>query len=207
MPASRFIYFAGDALSIAELSAASLDGHIVELGEGFMPADAVETPAMRAASLRGLLGTTKAASLLSAAWVWGAIPQPPPRHSAHRAVQHRLHHVLDRRVVLHDVYLEDDARVRLGGVWVSTPLHTLIALVRHLEAESRGAATESTQAQLARPGGRAARALVDMGAADPAEALRWFASRQRMPGVQVSRALLAALQEQGVPAPHRATPT
>ena len=82
MSASRFIYFAGDALSIAELSAASLDGHLVGLGEGFMPADAVETPAMRAASLRSLMGETKAASLLTAAWIWGAIPSAPARHSA-----------------------------------------------------------------------------------------------------------------------------
>ena len=211
MSASRFIYFAGDALSIAELSAASLDGHLVGLGEGFMPADAVETPAMRAASLRSLMGETKAASLLTAAWIWGAIPSAPARHSAHRAVAHRLHHVVDRRLVLHDVYLADDARVRLGGVWVSTPLHSLIALVRHAVAApspklSARSTTVSSAAgppaillasaqPLEHPAVQAARALVEKGSADPREALAWLATRRRMPGVQASRALLLALSE------------
>ena len=38
-----FLYFPHDRLSPAELSAARLDGHVVELGEGYIPADAVET--------------------------------------------------------------------------------------------------------------------------------------------------------------------
>ena len=41
--ASPFLYFADDRLSAAELSAARLDGHLVELGEAYIPADAVET--------------------------------------------------------------------------------------------------------------------------------------------------------------------
>lgn len=200
MSASRFIYFAGDALSIAELSAASLDGHVVELGEGFMPADAIETPAMRAASLRALLGETKAASLLTAAWIWGAIAQPPARHSAHRAVPHRLHHVISRRLVLHDVFLGDDARVRLGGVWVSTPLHTLIALVRDVAASTRTGVQTSPTSRPEHPAAHAARALVEMGAAVPADALAWLATRRRMPDAQASRAFLLALDERLPPA-------
>ena len=41
--ASPFLYFADDRLSRAELSAACLDGDLVELGEAYIPADAVET--------------------------------------------------------------------------------------------------------------------------------------------------------------------
>ena len=41
--ASPFLYFADDRLSLAELSAAWLDGDLVELGEAYIPADAVET--------------------------------------------------------------------------------------------------------------------------------------------------------------------
>lgn len=189
MPASRFLYFAGDRLSIAELSAASIDGHLVELGEGFIPADAVETPAMRAASLRPLLGDTKAASLLSAAWIWGARDEPPARHSAHRAAQHRLPHVVDRRLVLHDSYLAPDRRIALGGVWVSTPLHTLIALVR---AAVAGAATAAPRehAHLS-----AARTLVTMGVADPADALAWLNTRPRMPGKHATRDILQTMRQ------------
>ena len=41
-----------DRLSPAELSAACLDGDLVELGEAYIPADAVETRGLRAGSLR-----------------------------------------------------------------------------------------------------------------------------------------------------------
>lgn len=204
MPASRFLYFAGDRLSIAELSAASLDGHLVGLGEGFMPADAVETPAMRAASLRSLLGDTKAASLLSAAWIWGAQDHPPVRHSAHRAVPHRLKHVLDRRFVLHDSYLAAERRVLLGGVWVSTPTHTLLALARATVAATVAAAgaapTDPAQARGDNDPAEgpaylaAARALIEMGIADPLDAAAWLDTRPRMPGKQATRELLCALQ-------------
>ena len=49
---SPFLYFADERLSPAELSAARLDGHLVELGEAYIPADAVETRGLRAGSLR-----------------------------------------------------------------------------------------------------------------------------------------------------------
>ena len=91
--ASPFLYFADDRLSLAELSAARLDGDLVELGEAYIPADAVETRELRAGSLRGLLGDTLAATHLSAAWVHGALPEPPARHTVQRAVARRLHQV------------------------------------------------------------------------------------------------------------------
>jgi hypothetical protein len=48
---SPFLYFADDRLSSAELTAACLDGHLVSLGDAYMPADAVETRALGAGSL------------------------------------------------------------------------------------------------------------------------------------------------------------
>ncbi|MCB1298291.1 MAG: hypothetical protein KDB08_04845 [Microthrixaceae bacterium] len=201
MSASRFMYFAGERLSIAELSAASLDGHLVGLGEGFMPADAIETIAMRAASLRPLLHETTAATLLSAAWIWGALDHPPTRHSAHRAVAHRLHHVHSRRMVLHDVYLPEEGRMLVGGVWVSTPLHTLIALVRAAAqapapAPAKPPAPRTGAAAHADPRITAARALVGLRLADPAEAVAWLAARPRMPGKRAARTLLLELRAQ-----------
>src|SRR3546814_10427379 len=95
--ASPFLYFAGSRLSQAELSAACLDGDLVPLGEGFVPADLIETTALRAASLRPVLGTSLAASHLSAAWVLGGIDDPPARHRVQRAVDRRLHHIIDRK--------------------------------------------------------------------------------------------------------------
>ena len=42
--------------SAAELHAAALDGDLVPVGLGWLPADAIETPGVRAASLRPALG-------------------------------------------------------------------------------------------------------------------------------------------------------
>ena len=70
--ASPFLYFADDRLSQAELTAACLDGDLVELGEAYIPADAVETTGLRAGSLSEVLGESLAATHLTAAWIHGA---------------------------------------------------------------------------------------------------------------------------------------
>ena len=138
--ASPFLYFAGDALSLAELSAARLDGHLVELGDAYIPADAVETTGLRAGSLRGLLGANLAATHLSAAWVHGGLHEPPARHTVQRAVSRRLHHVLGRRLRYRDLAIDPDDLLILGGVRVTTPGRTLADLARVDEAHHRHAA-------------------------------------------------------------------
>ncbi|MDW4572534.1 type IV toxin-antitoxin system AbiEi family antitoxin [Microbacterium sp. M3] len=128
--ASPFLYFAGDRLSRAELTAACLDGDLVELGDAYMPADAVETAALRAGSLARILGDTLAATHLTAAWIHGALPAPPVRHTVQRAVARRLHMVVDRHLVYRDVAVDaDDLQLR-GGVRVTTPARTLADLAR-----------------------------------------------------------------------------
>lgn len=130
MPASPFLYFADERLSRAELCAARLDGHVVEIDDAYMPADAVETPALRAGSLRDLLGDTLAASHLTAAWVHGALVEPPRRHTVQRAVPRRLHHVFGRRIRYRESPVEENDLVTLGGVRVTSPVRTLIDLAR-----------------------------------------------------------------------------
>ena len=125
-----FVYLPHERLTPAELSAARLDGHLVELGEGYIPADAVETAGTRAASLRGVLGQALAATHLTAAWVHGAVDEPPVRFDVQRAVPHRLHHVIDRRLTYRDVQLEPRNLQRVGGVLVTTPARTLADLAR-----------------------------------------------------------------------------
>ncbi|WP_417562568.1 hypothetical protein [Microbacterium sp.] len=150
---SPFLYFADERLSAAELSAACLDGHLVELGEGYVPADAVETTALRAGSIAPLLSDTLAATHLSAAWVHGALPHPPGRHRAHRIVGPRPHHIVNRRVAYHDHPVPPSDVLRIGGVWVTTPGRTLADLVRdptdaHLHAARLMIATGAAQAAL-----------------------------------------------------------
>lgn len=127
---SPFLYLPDDRLSSAELSAARLDGHVVELGDAYIPADAVETAALRAGSLRGLLGEAMAATHGTAAWVHGAIATPPVRHSVQRAVAHRLHHVIHRRLSYSDSALPVEDLQLIGGVLVTTPVRTLADLAR-----------------------------------------------------------------------------
>lgn len=130
MPASPFLYFADERLSTAELTAARLDGHLVELGDAFIPADAVETPGLRAGSLRDTLGDSLAASHLTAAWVHGALPVAPVRHTVQRAVDRRLHHVFGIRLLYRDGRIPDDDLQLVGGVRVTSPARTLADLAR-----------------------------------------------------------------------------
>lgn len=137
---SPFLYFPGDRLSSAELSAARLDGDVVELGEAYIPADAVETRALRAGSLGGLLGDTLAATHLSAAWIHGALDEPPARHTVQRAVSRRLHHVVGRRVVYRDPAVPPEDLWIVGGVFVTSPQRTLADLARVPDDEYTDAA-------------------------------------------------------------------
>lgn len=181
---SLFVYYVDDRLSAAELTAARLDGHLVELGDAFIPADAVETAALRAASLRGILSDDLAATQLSAAWIHGAAVLPPARHAVQRAVPRRLHQVLGRRFVYSDRALAAGDVQRIGGVSVTTRLRTLIDLARRGDGAHVAAAhammrlwPDLAPAALARiaesgpfPGKRSAAALLREGArADAAQ--------------------------------------
>ncbi|MGB3375372.1 MAG: hypothetical protein WBA87_09550, partial [Microbacterium sp.] len=54
-------YRPGDRLSAVELSAARLDGHVIEIGEGYMPMDTVEGADARATSVADLIPVNTAA--------------------------------------------------------------------------------------------------------------------------------------------------
>lgn len=155
----RFVYFAHDALTPAELSAARLDGHLVELGEGYVPADAVESPALRAASLRVVLRDVLAATHLTAAWVHGARDEPPARLDVQRASRARLHHVLDRRLTYREMRMEPLHLQRIGGVLVTSPARTLADLTREsVRRGTRPGVEEAIRGLLGAPG--AARAAI-----------------------------------------------
>ncbi|WP_307215507.1 type IV toxin-antitoxin system AbiEi family antitoxin [Microbacterium sp. SORGH_AS_0888] len=129
--ASSVLHFAGDRLSEPELCAARIDGHVVALGEGYLAADAIESPALRAASLRPLLGADTAATHESAAWIHGAIESPPARHSVQRITTTRKRYrPADPRCRYRTMLLPDADLVRIAGAAVSSPTRTLIDLAR-----------------------------------------------------------------------------
>ena len=128
-------YLPGDRLMQPELSAARLDGHVVEMGEGYIPADVVEGPAARAAALRSLILPGMAASGPSAAWIHGAGDRPPSPHHARRAVERRLRPSVTARLVFHDSQLAPGDVMQIGGMSVSIPLRTLIDLALGIHRE------------------------------------------------------------------------
>lgn len=133
-----FLYYAGDRLSTAELTAARLDGDLIEIGEAFMPADAVETRELRAGALRALAGETVALTRLSAAWVHGAVPEPPVRHCVQRRTDRRIATVIDARLDYRDLRLPPADVMMISGVAVTTPVRTLVDLVRDLVGRTDG---------------------------------------------------------------------
>lgn len=127
-----FLHLPGERLSQTELSAARLDGDVVELGEVYAPADLVETAALRAASLVPLTEGVRGAAFagMSAAWIHGAGDTPPELHELQSATGRRLRASANRRLLVHDPVLESVDVQRVGGVAVTTPERTLIDLLR-----------------------------------------------------------------------------
>ncbi|OJV76933.1 MAG: hypothetical protein BGO45_08865 [Microbacterium sp. 71-36] len=137
---SPFLYFPGERLSLAELTAACLDGLLTPIGEGFMPADAVETSWMRARSLAPLIGERWAAVRVSAAWVHGAVELEPSRHHLQRASAERARAPRAAGVVTHDVRIAPADVLVIAGVRVASPERTLVDLARSADADDLAAA-------------------------------------------------------------------
>lgn len=178
--ASPFLYFAGAPLSQAELTSACLDGHLIGLGEGFIPADMVESAALRAASLSRLVGEALAVTHESAAWVHGRLDDPPARHSVQRAAARRPHHVLSRRAIYRDPLIPAVDLQRLGGVLVSSPTRTLADLARSTDASSLAIAA----------------AWIEADPREAAAALAWLERRGTFPRKKGARMLLLAGQDE-----------
>ncbi|MFL0409802.1 hypothetical protein ACH0AH_01345 [Microbacterium paludicola] len=173
------VHFAHDILSPAELSAALLDGELARVGGAFAPGDALESPELRAATLRPILGDTLVAIGRSAAWVHGALGLPPDVHHVQRG-PHGTTRPVRRDVRFRDTAIESADTVLLGGVRVSSRSRTLVELAR--EADDPVAAGAARR--LASP------ALIR-------EALDWIAAHRRLPGRQPAMAFLAGLASEG----------
>ena len=112
---------------------------MVELGEGYIPADLVETSSARAAAVATLIPLDTAASGPTAAWIHGAGDTPPARHHIRRAVDRRIRPAVPARVTLHDTALPSSDLVWIGGVPVMTPTRTMsdLALGLHRDESLR----------------------------------------------------------------------
>ncbi|WP_337006076.1 MULTISPECIES: type IV toxin-antitoxin system AbiEi family antitoxin [unclassified Microbacterium] len=132
-----FLYRPGGRLSQPELCAACIDGHVVELGDAYIPADLVETADVRATTIAHLVQPGSAACGPTAAWIHGAGDAPPAIHHVRRCVERRLRPVTNARLVFHDTVLPESDVVLLGGIPVSTPARTMLDLATTLHRDPR----------------------------------------------------------------------
>lgn len=130
-------YLPGDRLSQPELSAARIDGHVVEVGDGYIPADLVEGPDVRAGAIAALVRPGTAASSQTAAWIHGAGDAPPVVHHVRRCVERRIRAVTSARLVFHDTPLPASDVQLIGGVPVSTPVRTMLDLATTVHRDPR----------------------------------------------------------------------
>lgn len=151
--------------SHAELTAARLDGHVVELGDAYLPADRIETTGLRASSLAALLPRLGGAALAgaSAAWVHGAGDAAPLPHEVQRIGRRRIRIPPTPLLVLHDVPAGEADVVHVDGVPVVSPERTLLDLLR------RG------------PGGASSRWASSLALTDPALVLAVSERLARLP--------------------------
>jgi hypothetical protein len=119
-------------LSPVELQAARLDGEVYDLAGAYCLIGELEAPRHRAHAVLGARSPRFIAELRTAAWIWGAIAQPDGLEFAvtpdARARVGPGQHITVREIV----YDSDDV-TSLDGCRVTTPLRTILDLVRDEE--------------------------------------------------------------------------
>jgi hypothetical protein len=132
-------------LPYPELQAATRDGDLVALDEGFTPLDVPLTSVIRAQSLLELVCRTPlVAELESAAWIYGALPQPPHIHRLCVNIDARLRLVpISRRRVREVVFHEGDVTT-IGNLSITSLMRTIIDLLREPTVFTKELTTTTT---------------------------------------------------------------
>ncbi|WP_431277379.1 type IV toxin-antitoxin system AbiEi family antitoxin [Leifsonia poae] len=129
-------------LPLAELQAARLDGQLYRVGDAFATVDTPDTAELRAAAFRLSAPRAAVADRLTASWIHGARAGPPVTlqvcvDSAHRISARTLQGLDVRQCILSrgDV-------VKLGDARVTSPLRTVVDLLRTVDRLTHGLAVE-----------------------------------------------------------------
>jgi hypothetical protein len=117
-------------LPLAELCAARLDGDLVAIDDGWTPLDEPDLPALRAAVTALRTPRSLVIERMSAAWVHGALPAPPPVAQFCVPLSARIAVIGDRRAVVREVRIGVDDLMRFGDVPCTTPVRTGFDLLR-----------------------------------------------------------------------------
>jgi hypothetical protein len=128
-------------LPLAELSALHLDGELVAVDDAFAPLDQPPSPTQRAASLALLCEQRLIAERRTAAWIWGASLDAPPRHDLCVSIGARAGASHSGRLHVREVVIAPEEMVALGGVHVTTPMRTVMDLARASDAFDPGLVT------------------------------------------------------------------
>lgn len=121
-------------LPVAELYAAARDGDLVKFDDVFICVDEPDRRELRASTLASELPRLPAARHLvaigwSAAWIYGAIDDPPWQHEVCVRADERATLRLPPRFHSRELRLADSDETRIAGLRVTTPART----VRDLE--------------------------------------------------------------------------
>ncbi|MCU1597752.1 MAG: hypothetical protein JWQ47_1491 [Glaciihabitans sp.] len=114
----------------AELDALRLDGEVYRLDDCTVPVDEIPGPLLRAAVLASELPPRLIVEQHSAAWVWGALGDPPPEHEVCADTAARTRPAVGAHLRVREVVIERDDLAVLSGVSITTPLRTAIDLAR-----------------------------------------------------------------------------
>ena len=117
------LYLPGDRLTLPELAAARIDGHVVEVGDGYMPADTVEGADARASSIAARVPDRMGVCGPTAAWVHGAGVSAPAPHHVRRIGGGRFRASAPTVVVVHEPGLTAGDLTMIGGLAVATPVY------------------------------------------------------------------------------------
>ncbi len=116
----------------AELHAAKLDGEVYRVDQCFSPIDEIEQGSQRALAL--VLATPFPHRLIaeqrSAAWIFGALSDPPLRHQFCADISARVRPVGLDAITIREVVIDRGDLVNFAGLLVTTPLRTVVDLAR-----------------------------------------------------------------------------
>ena len=114
----------------AELDALRLDGEVYRVDDCVVPVDEISTPELRATVLSGKLSDRLIAEQHSAAWVWGAVAEPPVPHEACSSITARTRPVLGPSLRIREVVVSPVDTTTMSGLILTTPMRTAIDLAR-----------------------------------------------------------------------------
>ena len=120
-------------LPLAELCAARLDGELFAVDECFSPVDGVVGAVQRGAALAAIVPDRMIAERRSAAWIWGAVREPPVTHELCVDTRSRIHPPSRSRLTVREVILDEFDVVAVGGMHVTSPVRTCSDIARFSE--------------------------------------------------------------------------